>query len=373
MNFDKITTHIDDEKSTYICKLEDDNFHSKKQYQNSIVLKLINERMVLAYNWSQEEESKRLEVKNIQDNNKFLEDYINQEQKDEFFFNFKGKLFISIKTHVFIYDYETNKIVQFSSMADNHKGGSFIYVSSNSSLYCISGLYSYLVEKVNIDKYSINSELSNYEWTAVNKLPNPRAYYSHCVLNESVIYLLFGFNLHDLEYVTTLEKYDTNNPFELWKTIKIKGNFECPKHLTFTGLIVNTEEDVLVLGGKDEHNNDNDIIYTLNTKNGRLEDTKMRLPIVGEIVLKYDNKNLFYQEPCFLPLLQKEESNNIKDRFFCGFDSKHCLHLVNVSNFDYTYIEKEIGSLTHPSKERQLKPRKSIYYHLNEFRLYKNN
>jgi len=167
MNFDKITTHIDDEKSTYICKLEDDNFHSKKQYQNSIVLKLINERMVLAYNWSQEEESKRLEVKNIQDNNKFLEDYINQEQKDEFFFNFKGKLFISIKTHVFIYDYETNKIVQFSSMADNHKGGSFIYVSSNSSLYCISGLYSYLVEKVNIDKYSINSELSNYEWTRV--------------------------------------------------------------------------------------------------------------------------------------------------------------------------------------------------------------
>ena len=66
----------------------------------------------------------------------------------------------------------------------------------------------------------------------------------------------------------------------------------------------------------------------------------MRLPILGEEILKLDNKNLFYQEPCFLPLFSSDTIEN--DLFVCGFDSKHCLHLVNTKTFDYTYINKEI-------------------------------
>jgi len=284
------------------------------------------------------------EVKQFEGNNKFCEDYINQEQRDEFFLNFLGKLFISIKNHVYVYDNLTNIMYDFAAMIDNHKGGSFVYVPANKHLYCISGMHSQFVENISVEGLVLPDKQKR-EWRVVNEIKKTRSYFSSCVMNESVIYLFFGFNLHDLEYHTTVEKYDALKPYEPWESITLS----MPLKLAFTGIIVSNDEEVYLLGGKNQQNIDNDTIYVIDLTTGIIEDTNMKLPLYGEDIMKYDNKNLFYQESCFLPVQKKNQGLN-----YCGFDSRQWLHSFDLKTFDYNYINKESWSISRKHSQEEV-------------------
>ncbi len=180
------------------------------------------------------------------------------------------------------------------------------------------------------------------EWKVTTKLKSPRSYYSVCVIDSFIIYLLLGFDLLKGEFLTTFERYDTSRQEESWVNYKILS--EKPIKLTFSGVIVTSDEECYILGGKDEHNNDNTSIYVLDLMERTVEDSEMRLPIPPGIeAFNIENKNLFYQETCFLPLLTNSKTSNINNMFFlCCFDSKNFLHRVNIKTFDYSFIHQEL-------------------------------
>ena len=205
----------------------------------------------------------KLEIRQITEDSVFTETYLMQKKRDEFFMNFKNKLFIAIKNTVFLYDYKTNKVLEMPTMTEDHKGGAFIHVPWNNSLYCISGLISILTEKIsleNIDDLIAKKGLSKIgEWKTVAKVKSPRSYYSVCVIDTFMIYIILGFDLWKCEFLSTIEKFDTTNPDSQWTSIKIFS--EKVIKLTFSGVIVTSDEECYILGGKDENNNDNSLIY----------------------------------------------------------------------------------------------------------------
>ena len=154
-----------------------------------------------------------------------------------------------------------------------------------------------------------------------------------------IIYLLFGFDLYKGEFLSTIETYDTSNPNSQWTDKKIK--YDKPIKLLFSGVISTSTGDIFILGGKDEHNIDSSSIYVYKTNKSIIEDTKMKLPFPSGLeILFLDNKNLFYQESCFLPLHSSGVSSN--DLLFCCFDTKNFVHKVNIKTFDYTYIQEKV-------------------------------
>jgi len=231
-------------------------------------------------------------------------------------------------------------------MKEDHKGGSFIYVPGTNSIFCISGLISLLTEQLSLEHLdvSLNKRESRKmgEWKVTTKLKSPRSYYSVCVIDSFIIYILLGFDLLKGEFLSNFERYDTSKPDETWVNFKILS--EKPVKLTFSGVIVTSDEEVYILGGKDEHNNDNTFIYVLDLMERTAEDSEMRLPIPPGIeAYNIENKNLFYQETCFLPLMTNSKSSNINNMFFlCCYDSKNFLHRVNIKTFDYSFIHQEL-------------------------------
>jgi hypothetical protein len=249
--------------------------------------------------------------------------------------NFHEKLLISIKHAVFVFDSKTLEMSRIKDLQDDHKGGAMIYVPHDNSIYCISGLMSVLVEKIKLNKkMQIPTEAP---WELVNKLLCPRAYYSSFVKNESIIYIMLGFNLWDNEYLATVDRYDANEFHGEWKNIKLKGIN--PPRLSFTACIPVTEDDIYIFGGRDINDVDNTEIFYYNVKAGEIENANIQF--IEEETLaneKVSLKNLFYHENLFLPLRATDIDN--EGPIPVGqYDSKGVLHIFNVKNFNYNYID----------------------------------
>jgi hypothetical protein len=224
---------------------------------------------------------------------------------------------------------------KIKELAEDHKGGSFIYVPNTNSIYCISGLMSVLTEKLKLNKnFDIDPEVN---WKPVNKLIYPRSYYSSFVQNDCKIYIILGFDLWDNEYLSSVDRYDTSAPGEEgWKNIKLKGD-KIPK-LSFASCIPCSDDEIYIIGGKDENHIENTFLFLYDVKNDTIEDSNMRMPINN---MEDDSKNLFYQENCFVTL--RPENDDFEKAFLLAlFDSKNYLHLVNIKNFDYSYVSHDI-------------------------------
>jgi hypothetical protein len=315
-------------------------------YKNNVILKLYNQNSVIAYkpvNITQGNSlgnEGKIEVKRITDVCGFENTYCSQSKRDEFFLNFKDRLYISMKTSVFCYDYKTNIMSQLGRLNEDHKGGSFIYVPYMHSIYCVSGLMSIMTERLKLGKTV--EQIAQNKWEVVNKLVFPRGYYSSFVQNDCKIYIMLGFNLWDNEFLTTVDKLDTSDPNPEWKTLKIEG--KSPPKLTFSTCVPIADEEVYILGGKDENNNDCGLVYSYDIRQGTIEDSNMRLPLPNHIENSqeaHESRNLFYQENSFIALRQQE--SDYENSFLMGlFDSKNYLHLVNIRNFDYSFVVQNI-------------------------------
>jgi len=224
---------------------------------------------------------------------------------------------------------------KLKDLGEDHKGGSFIYVRHTNSIYCISGLASVLTEKLKLKK---NFEISHEEnWESVNRLIYPRSYFSTFVQNDCRIYLMLGFNLWDNEYLYNVDLYDTTS-YEGWQTLQLKGE-KIPR-LTFSSCIPSSDDEVFIVGGKDENHKPNETIYIYDVRKDKIEISKMKIPNLNNS----DNdkiKNLFYQENCFVTL-RPENDEFEKAIPLALFDSNSYLHLINMKNFDYSLISHDI-------------------------------
>ncbi len=220
-----------------------------------------------------------------------------------------------------------------NELTDDHRGGSFIYVPYSNTIYCVAGLMSVVTECMKLRKScEITTDL---QWKFCNKLSCPRGYYSSFVQNDSVIYLILGFDLWDNEYLSTVDRFDVKSN-DGWKVIKLESE-KIPK-LSFTACIACSDDEVYIMGGKDENHVENTFLFIYDTKKDTFEDSNMRLPLNPR---DEDSKNLFYQENCFLGLVA-ENDNYSKAYSLALFDSRNYLHLINVKNFDYSYISHDI-------------------------------
>jgi hypothetical protein len=240
-----------------------------------------------------------------------------------------------MKHAVFVFDSKTLAMSRLKDLQDDHKGGSMIYVPQDNSIYCVSGLMSVLVEKIKLTKkFEIPIEAP---WETVNKLLCPRAYYSSYVKNDSIIYIMLGFNLWDNEYLATVDRYDVNEFQGEWKNIKLKGIN--PPRLSFTACIPVTDDDVYIFGGRDINDVDNTEIFYYNVRASEIDNANIQYideeTLVNE---KISLKNLYYHENSFLPM-KTPDLDNEGPIPVAQYDSKGVLHIFNVKNFNYNYVD----------------------------------
>ena len=312
-----------------------------------MILKLLNGSNVVSYKpLSLNQKNKlgnegKMEVHKISDTCNFGKLYNSQLKRDEFFLNYRDQLLIAMKTATFLYDSKKNLMTRLQDLSEDHKGGSFVFVPYSNSVYCISGIMSILTEKLRLNKQNEFEE--DAPWKFVCKLSTPRGYYCSFVQNDSKIYIMLGFDLWNNDFLTTVDKLDVTKQKEEWMSIKIKCE-KLPK-LTFAACVPSSDDEVFLIGGRDDFNNDNSYIYLFDLKKESFEDSNMRLPLPtfqnNETDDTPEARNLFYQENCFIAL--RPENNDFESCFPCGlYDSKNYLHLVNIKNFDYSYVSQEL-------------------------------
>jgi len=271
------------------------------------------------------------------DNCKFAKYYNENTNRSDIFLNLKDKLFSAIKTNVFYYSFKRNIINKLSSnLSFDHTGGSFVFLPLSSQIYCISGISTNTCEYI---KLPIKEENLQMEvWTQGPLLSKSRAYFSTFVQNESIIYLIFGYDYIDASNILNLEKLDTNDSSPEWSIFKLNNTEKIPI-LTFFASLPATEDQILIIGGKDEYNQDNNIIYSICLRNLTIEDTFLRLP-VQDLENESSNDIVFYQENYFLPI--EFSTKNINQILVMAlFDSKDFLHIINLKNFNYAFIHEE--------------------------------
>lgn len=224
-------------------------------------------------------------------------------------------------------------------LEEDHKGGSLVYVPYDNLIYCISGINTNAVETINIF-----DEEENDTKKSQNALTEPRAYFTTYVQNDSKIFVLLGYNYLKNDFMTTIEKLDTASYDKSWKELYFYNERSVPK-LVFTSCIPSSNDKIHILGGVDENYTLNKMIYVccLSPSLFEIESSNMALPFDDDtkgVTLARDSRNgfqfIFYQENCFIPLSTPVEDN---DAFLFGlFDSKHNLHLTNLSNFNYSIM-----------------------------------
>ncbi len=276
--------------------------------------------------------SDQLEIRQFKDNCNFSDVFLNQIKQDEFFLNFRDKMLISINNIVFEYSYKTNTVIEISRMLKDHKGGNFIYVPSNNSIYCVSGLVTATSEIMKLDKKY--NYLSNGEWKELSSLNKARGYYSVFVKNGSIIYVIFGFDVFSGDFLSTIEKYDTSLNDSKWSLINLESKKSI--NLIFSGVLPITDNEIYLIGGKDNQNYDNNSIISLNLRRYTIDDTQLKIPLLEKnSSITVETKNIFYQETGFLPL-----NCQGKSFYFANFDTKNYIHLINLKSFEYTFIHR---------------------------------
>jgi hypothetical protein len=265
--------------------------------------------------------------------------------REDFCLNLRDRLVIVIDKLCFLYTGKTNTINQLANLNDNHRGGSMVFVPMSNSIFCISGFRSTLTEKMFLGKNMEFSETS--EWVSVCSMAEPRGYFSCFVQNDSLIYSLFGLNIMKGDFVSNIQRLDTMAEEPNWVPIKIKSE-KIPK-LHFCACIPATDEEVYILGGRDEMKQENSIIYIYDVPNQTIEDSGLRLPIFtaedGQATM-----NLFHQENNFIAVRPERVDDYKEALLLAMFDTKNVLHLVNIKNLEYSFIssiaenENDIGT-----------------------------
>lgn len=312
----------------FLITEEDIEYRFNFQYKHDLLIKLLNENSVLVFHVN----SDQLEIRQFKDTCNFSEVFLNQIKQDEFFLNFREKMLISINHSVFEYSYKTNTIVEIRKMQKDHKGGNFVYVPSINSIYCISGLVTPTCEVMKLDKKC--NYCSNGEWEEISSLNKARGYYSTFVQNGSIVYVIFGFDVFSGEFLSTIEKYETSLNNAKWTLISLasKKSF----NLIFAGVLPITDHEIYLIGGKDNQNNDNNSIISINLRRNTVDDTQMKIPLFEKnSIIPVEAKNLFYQETCFLGL-----NCPGKSFFIANFDTKNYIHLINLKTFEYTFYHR---------------------------------
>lgn len=162
-------------------------------------------------------------------------------QKNLIFLNLHHKLYVVLDKEFFVYDIETNKITKINELIELHTLGSLVFVQNK--IFCLSGRDTSITEYLFHDR-----KTRNRVWETYHPLSKPRALFSTFVQNQSIIYILFGYNYNEDNYLYDCVERSDITMNSRWSNLKICcKNINSPK-LVLASTIIETDNSVLILG-----------------------------------------------------------------------------------------------------------------------------
>ena len=214
--------------------------------------------------------------------------------------------FILISNFIFYYDETNNTIDILTKLISSHNNGCFI--SINQELYSISGKNCLECEKHSL-KMNQNIKLPKVNYERVNS--------SLCNVNDEYLYILFGDKCGDsierLNLKIEKEKSGGWEGIKIYDLVDKKGgeNLNLKNFCTF----LDDYNNIIILGGCDDKDNNNEDIYCFNFANNEIN-------IIGKI------------DTCALYLGQNIQLSNA---IIAIYDANNGLHFFN-KELDYHEI-----------------------------------
>ena len=224
--------------------------------------------------------------------------------------NTQSGFFILIKRFIFIYNTINNTIYPFTQILSSHEEGGFIYI--NDEIYSLSGKDCLLCEKYSNEK-NLKIRLPSVNFARVNA--------GYCNINNEYLYVFFGNNCEN-----SIERLNLNIDYESMKdyinnwehmevyTYNLLENEEKINLERFT-LFLDDYNNVIILGGNDNKDNENQDIYGFNLDNNKIT-------TIGKI----DSSALYIGQ-----------NIQLDDSIFAIYDTKNGLHFFN-KELDYHEI-----------------------------------
>ena len=154
-------------------------------------------------------------------------------------------------------------IEKYSQLIINRSSHSSIYIPLSNLIIFISGSNTNSCEQLNI-KTKIVKRISDLNFIRENSSP--------CLINDTDLYVFFGYNSQKNQYLTSIEKLDLKKKLK-WDLINIKVNNLnqnlCKKqNLSSIPYKLNNKESILLLGGIGEDNMESKdvFIYFISSK-----------------------------------------------------------------------------------------------------------
>ena len=368
--FRKITTTVNDQK-IYKNKQHSLNKNHKRYNQKLSLFKLnhkkesskdninisgnssindikINEKIIYTLYPSKENvnilifdpNTKKFSSKKMTNNDNFVENY----QKDKDFSRnlddkfCKGNVFLYNEGYLYIvtgkdynlfykYDPYKKQIISLSKLKYNHSNGNLIYYDQR--IFCISGDFNKKVE--------CYIESKN-EWIDIPEMITSRSNFSTCIIKEQYLFVLFGYNKSNKQYLNSIEFIDLLYENAKWKYLYYDNCKNISLFLAGSLSINYDDKKIIIFGGYNGINKkQNTHIYLINLKKNF--DDEENYDINDENLSKID---------C---IKQGLENNNENKCYI--FDKGYNKYYDN-NNIIYTFFDSEfhahtfnINTLTH--------------------------
>ena len=240
---------------------------------------------------------------------------------------------------LYSYTFKTNSINKLCQLNNNHHFGAFTSINSD-ELLCAGGSHNKKVEVYNIHKN---------EWKELPELNVERSEFALCVVNNTYIYALFGYNAVTKEYLNTIECLDLammkGNEQWKWKYLKYKNDEMISMFIK--GHIAGTfGERIIVVGGVNGNDNapeENFIVISFNGDNSDNSDNnnkKYKQLSVEKVERKV--KDIYKNSAYMFGTSFSEIHDDNGREFMLAFDDDNHVHCIQKGNLghDVYYAEQ---------------------------------
>ena len=239
---------------------------------------------------------------------------------------------------LYSYTFKTNSINKLCQLSNNHHFGAFTSINDD-ELLCAGGSHNKKVEV-----YSIHKN----EWKELPELNIERSEFALCVVNNTYIYALFGYNAVTKEYLNTIECLDLSlrgNEQCKWKYLKYKN--EEMISMFIKGHIAGVfGERIIVVGGVNGNDNapeENFIVISFDSNDERDDnddDRKYKELKVEKVERKV--KDIYKNSAYMFGTSFSEIHDDNGREFMLAFDDDNHVHCIQKGNLghDVYYAEQ---------------------------------
>ena len=295
-----------------------------------------------------EPDVKKFSIEKIVNTDNFEENFSNYNEKNRSMYDVRytnGNIFLYNEGYLYIvtgkdfnifykYDPYKKEIIKLCKLKYNHSNGNLIYYDQR--IFCLSGDFNKKVE--------CYIESKN-EWIDIPELLTERSNFSTCIINEQYLFVLFGYNNINKQYLNSIEFIDLLYENAKWKYLYYDNNKNIS--LFFIGALALNYDDkkIIIFGGYDGKNKKgNSCFYQINLKrnfddeeNYDIRDDKLSHIDYINHGLEINKSNKCY----FLDKGYNKYYESNSNLFYTFFDSEFHAHLININTFSHEIYKIE--------------------------------